>query len=175
MDPTTDDATAQVAPCDPEEGAPAAPADEGPWVAPERRGYHGFRLGYTYVNGAGEGPDPSLRSPHLFVMGYELTQRAIGGSWLDVIVVENVSLAGINQSVVAPSFNGLVGFEIRDQVEVGTGISVSPFDPDGKYVHQLLAIGWTPPAGAFRVPLHLTLIPDVDGHWRVGTTIGVNW
>lgn len=142
-------------------------------IKPVKRSFHGFRIGYTYVNGLTE--DSPLRSPHLFVIGYEATQRAVGGNWLNVIAVENISVAGINQSVFVPSLNGLVGFEIDEQLQVGTGLNVNPFDPSGKYVHQILAVGWTPPVGAFNVPIHVTFIPDVDGHWRLGSTIGVNW
>lgn len=140
---------------------------------PVARFMHGFRIGYTYVNGITD--ESPLRSPHLFVIGYEATQRAIGGGWLNVITVENFSIAGINQSMFIPSLNGLLGFELREQLQVGTGININPFDPHGKYVHQVVAVGWTPRAGAFNVPVHLTFIPDLDGNWRLGTTVGVNW
>lgn len=140
---------------------------------PFKRYYHGFRLGYTYVNGVDS--NSSLRSPHLFVLGYEATQRFEGGDWLNVIVVENVSVAGLNQSMFIPSANGLVGFEIADQIQIGTGVNFNPFDPDGKIVHQVIAAGWTPKAGKMNVPVHFTVIPDSDGHWRLGSTIGVNW
>ena len=160
------------------EAAPVATVSSTVAVPPEEpkpvsRFMHGFRLGYTYVNGLTD--ESPLRSPHLFVLGYEATQRAIGGGWLNVITVENFSIAGINQSLFIPSLNGLVGFEFREQLQIGTGINVNPFDPKGKYVHQILAVGWTPEAGAFNVPLHLTVIPDLYGNWRIGTTIGVNW
>jgi hypothetical protein len=148
-------------------------AQEGYEEVPEQRLYHGFRVGYTYVAGIDE--DSTLQSPHLFVLGYELTQRALGGRWLDVVVIGNASVAGINQSIFIPSANGLVGFAIDKQIEIGTGVNWSPFDPSGKNIHQVIAVGWTPPAGAFNVPIHATLIPDIDGNWRLGTTVGVNW
>lgn len=160
-------ASAQESP----EAAPCAPP--APLVAPAETWAHGFRVGYAYV--ANLPPDGPLRSPHLFVLGYELTERALGGSWLDVIVVENLSVSGINQSVFVPTGNLLVGFGIARQLELGTGVNVSPLDPYGKVLHQVIAVGWTPRAGAFRVPVHATLVPDVDGQWRLGTTIGVNW
>ena len=114
-------------------------------------------------------------SPHLFVIGYEATQRMLGGSWLNVITVENISVSGINQSVFMPSANGIVGFEIAEQFQIGTGVHLTPFDPNGHYVHQIVAAGWTPKAGTFNVPFHVMLIPDVNGRFRVGTTVGVNW
>ena len=150
---------------------PAAPIPE---EKPTQRSFHGFRLGYTYIH-TPPGDAPALESPHLFVIGYEATQRVVGGGWLNVIIVENLSVAGINQSRFIPSLNGLVGFEIDEQIQIGTGVNANPFDPDGKYVHQIIAIGWTPSAGSFNVPFHVTFVPDVDGALRAGTTIGVNW
>lgn len=141
---------------------------------PVKRGFHGFRLGYTYLN-TPEGEPAPLPSPHLFVFGYEATQRIVGGGWLNVILVENASVAGVNQSLFLPSFNSLIGFEIDEQLQLGTGVNVSPFDPHGRRVHQVLAVGWTPQAGGFNVPIHFTVIPDVAGAWRVGSTVGVNW
>jgi len=167
-------------PCEPCEVSEAAEAPapqrvplQAPVEPPEQHLYHGFRVGYTYVAGIDE--NSVLESPHLFVLGYEVTQRALGGRWLDVVVIGNASVAGINQSVFIPSANGLVGFAIDKQVEIGTGVNWSPFDPSHRYVHQVIAVGWTPPAGSFNVPIHATFIPDVDGNWRLGTTIGVNW
>lgn len=135
--------------------------------------YHGFRMGYTYINGIERGG--RLASPHLFVVGYELTRRIQGGDWLNVIAVGNVSVAGINQSLFLPSMNGLIGFEFAHQFQIGTGVNLAPFDPNRRFAHQIVAVGWTPKAGAFNVPIHFTVIPDVDGHWRVGSTVGVNW
>jgi hypothetical protein len=160
-------AEAEVVPEAPEPITVRAPEDR-----PDQLVFHGFRVGYTYVN---IDEDSVLESPHLFVLGYEATYRALGGDWLDVVLIGNGSVAGINQSVFVPSANGLVGFAIKKQIEVGTGINWSPFDPSYRYVHQVLAVGWTPPAGKFNVPIHVTWIPDVDGHWRLGSTIGVNW
>jgi hypothetical protein len=139
---------------------------------PVKKLFHGFRVGYTFVNPT---PDSPLESPHLFVIGYELTQRTLGGDWLNVIMVQNVSVSGINQSAFIPSFNGLVGFEIAEQIQIGTGINFMPFDPSGNYIHMIMAMGYTPKAGAFNVPVHVTYIPDVDGAYRFGITTGVNW
>lgn len=154
------------------EEATAPPQAPEPKANPEQLLFHGFRVGYTYVNIDDDSP---LQSPHLFVLGYEATYRALGGEWLDVVIIGNGSVAGINQSIFIPSANGLVGFAIKKQIEVGTGLNWSPFDPSYNYVHQVVAVGWTPPAGTFNLPIHVTWIPDVDGHWRLGSTIGVNW
>ncbi len=131
--------------------------------------HHGFRMGYSYAR------SQRLDSPHLFVMGYELQQHMKGGSWLDVILVENVVASGINQSIFIPSANFLVGFEIDDQLQVGVGPNLQPFSAEGEFVHMVAAIGYSMRAGAFDVPVHVSVIPDVDGAYRVALTTGVNW
>lgn len=149
---------------------PASPVEEVAPV-PQQRFLHGFRIGWGYVSGL----EDHLASPHLFVLGYELTHRVIGGDWLNVIVVENVLVSGMNQSVLLPSANGLLGFEVAEQLQVGAGVNLAPWDPEDKLVHMVGAVGYTPRVGAINVPLHAYWIPDVDGHWRVGLTTGVNW
>ena len=42
-------------------------------------------------------------------------------------------------------------------------------------VHMIAAVGYSMRAGAFDVPLHLSIIPDIGGAYRVGLTTGVNW
>jgi hypothetical protein len=142
---------------------------------PTQSFFHGFRLGYTYVNARGSSTEwnSRLRSPHLFVIGYESMQVIDGGGMLDVILVANASISGLNQNMFIPSGNLLVGFQVGDQIQVGTGLNLTLGTP--RLAHQVIAAGWTPKAGLFNVPIHFLVIPDVDGHWRVGATIGVNW
>lgn len=148
---------------------------------PPRWFMHGFRIGYAYFNFPidevdenGERVSP-LKSPHTLVMGYELTQRWVGGSWLNVITVENAIASGINQNLFIPSANVLLGFEMYEQFQVGVGANLTPLDPDNKSVHMILAAGYTPRVGTFNVPFHIVYIPDVDQHWRLAVTTGVNW
>ena len=138
-----------------------------------KRNLHGFRVGYAYANNADA--NRHVSTPHMFVMGYELTQRLTGGDWLNVIAVENVSLSGINQSLFLPSANLLVGFEFNEMAQLGVGPNINPFDPNEKYIHMVAAGGFTANAGDFNVPIHAYYIPDVDDDWRVGVTTGVNW
>jgi hypothetical protein len=142
---------------------------------PQKSFFHGFRLGYTYINARASSAEwnSRLRSPHLFVLGYESMQVIDGGGMLDVIMVANVSVSGLNQNMLIPSGNLLVGFQIGDEFQVGTGVNLTLGTP--KLIHQVIAAGWTPKAGSFNVPIHFLVIPDVDGHWRVGATLGVNW
>ena len=142
-----------------------------PDEVPEQRFLHGFRIGWGYVNGL----ERHLESPQMFVIGYEFTHRLVGGDWLNVIVVENLMLSGVNQSLLLPSANGILGFEAAERFQVGAGVNVTPWDPEDKLVHMIAAVGYTPRVGAFWVPVHAYWIPDVDGNYRFGLTTGVNW
>ena len=151
--------------------ATATAAETGP--TPPSRYMHGFRVGYSYINGAED--HARLSSPHLFVMGYEATQRISGGEWLNVITVQNIMVAGMNQSVFIPSGNFLLGFEMNERVQVGVGPNISPFSEPDDIIHMIAAVGYTPEAGDFNVPVHLSYVPDVDGNYRIAVTTGVNW
>ncbi|MEZ4235459.1 MAG: hypothetical protein R3F59_04715 [Myxococcota bacterium] len=91
----------------------ARPAEDRPHMRIDSR--HGFRIGYAYY------PEAELDDPHLFVMGYETSQRMYGGAGLDVLLVENVVVGGLNQSLVIPSGNLLIGASVRDTWEFGVG------------------------------------------------------
>ena len=141
----------------------------------------GLRFGYNYVNQGAEktelNDDPRLSSPHMFAMGFEMQQTMAGGDWLDILFIQNVTISGLEQSLVIPSANALVGFEINRKLQAGVGVNLSPADPadDGNYVHLVTAVGWTQQAGSLSVPLHLVFIPDVNDYWRCAVTTGVNW
>jgi hypothetical protein len=47
--------------------------------------------------------ESKLSSPHMFTMGFELQQCMPGGKWLDVLFIQNVSVTGLDQSVISPS------------------------------------------------------------------------
>lgn len=163
------------------EGGAGFREDDPPGL--DRRLLHGFRLGYSFITNADQ-PDPhnrdesvkeslGLASPHLFVLGYEAFYRMVGHDWLNVILVGNVMVAGLEQSTVIPTANGLLGFELDESFQVGVGVNLAP-DED-KPTHMVAAAGWTPQVGSFYVPVHFHLIPDIDQNHRFGTTIGINW
>ena len=141
----------------------------------------GLRLGYVYANKAHEpeadGTESKLNSPHMFTMGFELQQCMPGGDWLDVLFIQNLSITGLDQSVVSPSARVLVGFEIDKSVQLAVGPQLSFHDPSGedKYVHLTAAVGYTMDAGMFSVPVHLSFVPDVNNYWATAITTGVNW
>lgn len=174
--------TAAVVEQDPE---PARPHEIDEPPPPDmQRLLHGFRLGYMFVNDYdkpidGDDPESSLKeqldmkSPHLFVIGYEVMRRMVGHSWLNVILVGNAMVAGLEQSKFYPSANFLIGFEIDRSFQIGVGPNLTPTRE--KAAHVLFAAGWTPLVGRIYMPIHAFYVPDVDGNFRTGMTVGVNW
>jgi hypothetical protein len=156
----------------------------------------GFRLGYMYLANydkpnriQSDGTMKSLKdefglkNPNMFLIGYEGFYRIVGHSWLNVLMVGNVSVAGLDQSKFIPTANGLLGFEIDRSFELGVGINLLP---DSKAPsHMIVAAGWTPKVGSIQTPIHAFFIPDSPGtdamgnqlpsNWRAGATIGMNW
>jgi hypothetical protein len=149
----------------------------------EQRVMTGFRLGYLYVfdhkkpleglGGQSLSERTGMRSPHQFLIGYEAFYRMLGNSSLNVLLVGNAMISGLEQSRFYPSANGLIGFEFRNSFQLGVGVNVTPLK--GNAAHTIVAAGWTPRSGAFYVPIHAFFIPDVDGAHRVGLTTGVTF
>jgi hypothetical protein len=158
--------------------APATPAspDDSTFL-------HGFRLGYGYVanydqpaeafNGKSLKEQAGLRSPHHFLLGYEVVYRVVSHSWLNVLLLGNAIVAGLEQSKVLPSANLLIGFELKNTFQVGVGANLSPLK--GSEGHTIIAAGWTPRVGTIYTPVHFFFIPDVDGVHRMGVTTGVTF
>jgi len=135
----------------------------------------GLRFGYTYANKADQ--SERLASPHMFAMGFELQQTMSGGEWLDLLFIQNVIVSGLEQSVIIPSVNALVGFEINNALQLGVGVNGGIVDPSGEdhFVHLVTAVGWTQQAGVFSVPIHVVYVPDINDYYRFAITTGVNW
>ena len=133
---------------------------------------HGFRVGYVYAN-HGE-KSQYLDSGHLFAIGYEAEFRIASGGPMDVLVVPNVLVLGLNQGVFLPTANLIVGASFNHFLEIGVGGNFAPSD-SGKVVHMIAAVAITPNMGTLQLPLALSFVPDNDDDWRVGLTAGVNW
>jgi hypothetical protein len=165
------------------------PVDAAPSSAPHTRSpddftfLHGFRLGYGYVmnydqpsqalNGQSLKDKLGLRSPSHFLLGYEGVYRVVTHSWLNVIILGNGMIAGLEQSKVLPSANLLIGAELKNSFQIGVGASLSPLA--GMETHAMIAAGWTPRVGTVYTPIHVFFIPDVDGVHRMGVTTGVTF
>jgi len=158
------------------------PEEEG-WGRPVgRRFQHGFRIGWTYLynmnkatreNGMSLKEEFGLKSPNMMLLGYEGFYRIVGHSWLNVLVVGNVTVAGLEQSKFIPAGSGLIGFEFDRSFQLGVGVNVTP-DPEAP-THMIVAAGWTPKVGAISTPLHFFFVPDTEGNHRMGATIGMSW
>jgi len=180
----------QSAPGAPIAAAPPNDDDTGWHAPPGRRFFHGFRIG-AMVIGNYDQPDSrrdnmslkdkfGLTSPYMMVLGYEGFYRIVGHSWLNVILVGNVSVAGLDQSKFIPAASGLIGVELQHSFQIGAGVNVLP-DPVAPS-HAIIAAGWTPRVGSIQTPLHFFYVPDhgdPDTHmaknWRAGATLGLNW
>ncbi len=160
-----------------------SPRAEAPAI--DQRVMHGFRVGYGVIFNHDRDPDGEegemeslkdefgLRSPHNFLLGYDVMYRMIGHDWLNVILIGNVTIAGLEQSKFIPQASGLIGAEFNESFQLGVGVNFTP-EPD-RPAHMILAAGWTPRAGGFHVPFHVFFIPDVDKFHRAGITTGVSW
>ncbi|MBA3462959.1 MAG: hypothetical protein H0T46_23590 [Deltaproteobacteria bacterium] len=100
---------------------------------------HGFRVGWTYIqnyeartreNGMSLKEEFGLKTPHMMLLGYEGFYRIIGHTWLNVLMVGNVTIAGLEQSKFIPAASGLIGMEFNKSFQVGVGVNLTP-DPDG--------------------------------------------
>ncbi|MDD9935454.1 MAG: hypothetical protein OXT09_17730 [Myxococcales bacterium] len=146
---------------------------------------HGFRLGYgvwlDYESPTADEDDDrspkekyKLESPHHFLIGYEIGHRLPAGSEaLNILVVGNVMIAGLEQSKLLPNANLILGAEIERALQLGVGLNLAP--DEQKPAHMVLAAGWTPRNGDLYLPIHFFFVPDVDGHHRLGVTAGVTW
>jgi hypothetical protein len=144
---------------------------------------HGFRLGYGFVMNYDEPADAfkgkslkqqaDLRSPHHFLIGYEVVYRVVGHSWLNVLLLGNGMIAGLEQSKILPSGNLMIGAELLNSFQIGLGANVTPLK--GSEAHAVAAAGWTPKVGTIYTPVHFYFIPDVDGNHRLGVTTGVTF
>lgn len=163
--------------------------DEEGWHKPVgRRFMHGFRLGWTYLFNMQKAtrdtdgdnmPDQSLmkeydlKSANMMLLGYEGFYRIVGHSWLNVLIVGNVTVAGLEQSKFIPAASGLLGFEFDKSFQLGVGVNITP-DPDAP-THMIAAAGWTPKVGSINTPVHFFFVPDADRNHRMGATIGMSW
>jgi hypothetical protein len=162
-----------------------AETDERPegWHKPVgRRFLHGFRLGWTYIShydrptregGKSLKEEFGLKTPNMMLLGYEGFYRIVGHSWLNVLMVGNVTVAGLEQSKFIPAASGLIGFEFDRSFQIGVGVNLTP-DPQAPS-HMIVAAGWTPMVGSIQTPIHVFYVPDPDSNNRMGATVGMTW
>lgn len=178
----------QQQPAPPPPSEPTMTADgpidtEEGWGRPVgRRFMHGFRLGWTYLynmneptreNGMSLADEFGLKSPNMMLLGYEGFYRIVGHSWLNVLIVGNITVAGLEQSKFIPAASGLIGMEFNKAFQLGVGVNLTP-DPEAP-THMIAAAGWTPKVGMINTPVHFFFVPDTEGNHRMGATVGMTW
>jgi hypothetical protein len=137
--------------------APApAPPPAPPKTINDDRLLHGFRIGYGYVlnydrhvaglDGASLKERADLRAPSHLLLGYEVLYRVVSHSWLNVLLLANGMIAGLEQSKFLPSGNFLIGAELKNSFQMGVGTNISPLK--GSEAHAVIAAGWTPQVGS---------------------------
>ena len=162
---------------------PAEPPGPKHWTQDDSRILHGFRLGYAHVmnydtpsenlGGVSIKDKLNLKSPNHFLIGYELVYRVVSHSWLNVVLIGNGMIAGMEQSKFLPTANLLIGAELANSFQIGVGGHLSPLK--GNEAHTIIAAGWTPRVGSLYTPLHVFFVPDVEGFHRMGATVGVTF
>jgi hypothetical protein len=139
---------------------------------------HGFRMGYGFIANIKKGENERLKTPSLFVLGYEVNQRLIGGEAVDIIFAEVLAISGMNQGLFIPTGNFLIGAEFNQTFRASAGMHVSPLSTTGDLVHMIASMGYSMDAGRFNLPIDIAWIPDTDpdrNNWRGFATVGVNW
>jgi len=111
-------------------GVATADEDSG-WHRPAGTRFgHGFRVGWMYLDNVDKPTRESgkslmqelgLKSPHMMLLGYEAFYRIVGHSWIDVLFVGNVTVAGLEQSKFIPAGSALIGFEFARKLQLGVG------------------------------------------------------
>jgi hypothetical protein len=114
----------------------------------------------------------------MMLIGYERMYRIVGQPWLNVVMVGNVIVAGLEQSKFIPAVSGLIGAAFGESFQLGVGVNVTP-DPDVAK-HAIIAAGRTPRVGSIDTPVHFFFVPQPStngqhGNHRIGTTVGVSW
>ena len=135
---------------------------------------NGFRMGYAHIAN-----EKSLASPHLFLVGYENLHTFSSSGPISILIMSNVSIAGINQGELIPTGFMALGYQLQDRIQVGVGPIVSLSDPladnSSWRTNMLLAAGYNLDMDGFNIPIHVGFVPDVDDRWRVYATTGFNW
>ena len=90
-------------------------------IKPEWTSRKGLRFGYAYINKGDE--SGRLTNPSMFTMGFETQQTMKGGDWLDLLFTQNITIGGLEQSVVIPSVNALY-IGLRSPVSPGPDVEV---------------------------------------------------
>jgi hypothetical protein len=143
----------------------SSPAMSQPVVPPvaETVNLSGPRFGMTFLSDAVvkrlENDNGITVGPVVTQFGWQFEKQFYGGQHGPTAVTEWVLLlGGLEQGVVLPSLNWLVGIRTRGGAEFGVGPNLTPVG-----VALALAAGVTFRAGVLNVPMNLAVVPSRSG------------
>jgi len=126
-------------------------------------------------------PDPD-RSYYPFMthFGVNFEQRIrLGGTQSHFAFQEVFTVGGLDQNVVVPSLNTLIGFRSHTGLEFGLGPNMAITNNDGAVgfaVSVVYAVGWTFSFNGVYVPVDVAVVPTPkDGRPRVTILTGFNF
>jgi len=106
--------------------------------------------------------------PMISQFGWQFEKRFYGGKDGLSAITEFVVLAGgLEQNVILPSVNWLVGVRTREGFEFGAGPNITPIGTSMVY-----AVGATIPSGALNFPVNVAIAPTSAGV-RVSLLTGI--
>jgi len=140
----------------------AAPASQQ--IPPEAKtvSLAGPRYGFTFLS---DGIVERLRKDDIDVknaisqFGWQFEKQFYSREGGPTVLNEWVLLAGgLDQGVVLPSFNWMVGLRTRDGAEFGIGPNITPAG-----VALAMAAGVTFRAGVLNIPMNFAVVPSKNG------------
>jgi hypothetical protein len=150
----------------------------------------GPRVGMMYVFADWDGFNTSLQQifpdegrayvPFLTHFGASFEQRVSLGTTTSHFAFQEIfTIAGMDQNVVMPSLNVLIGFRSRAGLEFGLGPNFALAMGENNIqmaVTVVYAIGWTFSFSGVYVPVDLAFVPTPkDGNFRISLLTGFNF
>ena len=127
-------------------------------------------------------PDPDRTYfPFITQFGIQIEQRIrLGDTESHFAFQEVIVLGGLDQNIIIPGINLLVGFRSHFGLEIGLGPNISVKYIPGQSVEipitVVYAIGWTFSFSDVYVPLNLAVVPTPkDGRPRITLLTGFNF
>lgn len=137
--------------------------------------FHTMSLGYQYRTMVQE---EEFVSPHCSVLQYGgifYTPNSNGS--LNAFIEPNVSIIGLNQSIIQPSGSLILGFQIGDSIRVGSGpIITTRDDQDNTFFPQLMIeTSFLFYVDENTIPIKIGYVPNSYGLSQYQVLMGYTW
>ena len=118
--------------------------------------------------------------PLITQFGLNVEQRIqLGATDSHFVFQEILVIGGLDQNLIVPSLNALIGFRSHAGLEIGLGPNLSLGVDNGNpslAVSVLYAIGWTFSFSDVHIPVNIAIVPTpADGHPRLTVITGFNF